>query len=180
MGHRAIYIFKDKESEKKTVYHHWGALIDKIPDRLKGAARFAWGFPRFEADEFAAAFCASVKYEMMLSRKRYEEIASQNDDPNAEYQRKKMTDDFFEVGGTIYFYPNQEDNYMDKLNFLCIETVIITEQLANNDIIFTCYQPEYKRETSPGVPKATWKEVLKEILYTENGKNVQKPTIINQ
>jgi hypothetical protein len=60
MGTRGIYIFEDAHDEV-AVYKHW----DNYP---RGAARFieeakahAWKLPRFEPDEFGAAFVAANK-----------------------------------------------------------------------------------------------------------------------
>lgn len=64
MSTRAVYCFKDLGTENEfMVYSHYdnyptGALI-----QLNNAFKFAWRLPRFEADEFAAAFVAGNKKE---------------------------------------------------------------------------------------------------------------------
>lgn len=63
MSTRACYIFKDADGDTSTVYVHgdgypswaWRYFRDTI------ASGLAWTLPRFEADEFAAAFVATVK-----------------------------------------------------------------------------------------------------------------------
>ncbi len=62
MSTRAMYEFKD-DSGKRTVYvHHDGyptGAAEKFSATLKSG--LAWELPRFEADEFAAAFIAANK-----------------------------------------------------------------------------------------------------------------------
>lgn len=63
MGTRALIQFKDKQHSFFNVYQHW----DGYPSGIKVAlvrtleSGLAWPLPRFEADEFAAAFIAANK-----------------------------------------------------------------------------------------------------------------------
>lgn len=60
MSTRACYIFEDK-AEKYAVYkHHDGYPTSAAEAILKGRA-LAWPLPRFEPDEYAAAFVAANK-----------------------------------------------------------------------------------------------------------------------
>ena len=60
MGTRAIYIFED-EHEEVHVYKHYDNYPLGAVDFIENAKEFAWELPRFEADEFAAAFVAANK-----------------------------------------------------------------------------------------------------------------------
>jgi hypothetical protein len=60
MGTRCVITFQDSVNEFH-VYKHWDGYPEGIAECLKKAKRRAWKFPRFEADEFAAAFIASNK-----------------------------------------------------------------------------------------------------------------------
>ena len=60
MGTRAIYIFED-EHEEVAVYKHYDNYPLGAADFIENAKSFAWAFPRFEADEFGAAFVAANK-----------------------------------------------------------------------------------------------------------------------
>ena len=64
MSTRALYTFNDGH-DNITVYKHW----DGYPEKRGGygfianAMLYAWELPRFEADDFAAAFVAANKKE---------------------------------------------------------------------------------------------------------------------
>ena len=60
MGTRAIYIFED-EHEEVAVYKHYDNYPLGAVDFIENAKEYAWELPRFEADEFAAAFVAANK-----------------------------------------------------------------------------------------------------------------------
>lgn len=60
MGTRALYTFKDG-SDSVNVYKHWDGYPTGAIQHIKAAIPFAWALPRFEANEFAAAFCAGNK-----------------------------------------------------------------------------------------------------------------------
>ena len=60
MGTRAIYIFED-DHEEVHVYKHYDNYPQGAVDFIENAKEYAWELPRFEADEFAAAFVAANK-----------------------------------------------------------------------------------------------------------------------
>jgi len=60
MGTRAVYIFEDAHGEV-AVYKHYDNYPQGAVDFIEEAKAYAWGLPRFEADEFAAAFVAANK-----------------------------------------------------------------------------------------------------------------------
>lgn len=60
MGTRAIYIFEDAQDEV-AVYKHYDNYPSGAACFIEEAKEYAWAFPRFEADEFAAAFVAANK-----------------------------------------------------------------------------------------------------------------------
>ena len=59
MGTRAVIEFKD-ENGTYSVYQHWDGNPDTVLENLK-RTRNRWHMPRFEADEFAAAYIATWK-----------------------------------------------------------------------------------------------------------------------
>lgn len=61
MGTRAVLIFTDIEGDEFAVYKHWDGNPRNIARLLDEARLYAWPVPRFEADEFAAAFVAAAK-----------------------------------------------------------------------------------------------------------------------
>jgi len=60
MSTRACYTFRDKESAHSVYYHYDGYPLNALR-MISKARQSAWQFPRFEADEYAAAFCYTVK-----------------------------------------------------------------------------------------------------------------------
>jgi hypothetical protein len=60
MGTRAVYTFIDEE-ECHSVYKHWDGYPRWGCQFIASALPLAWPLPRFEADEFAAAFVAANK-----------------------------------------------------------------------------------------------------------------------
>jgi hypothetical protein len=60
MSTRACYTFKDKESSH-SVYYHYDGYPSNALKMISKAKEAAWQFPRFEADEYAAAFCCIAK-----------------------------------------------------------------------------------------------------------------------
>jgi hypothetical protein len=60
MGTRAIYTFIDRH-QRHTVYKHWDGYPYQACHFIADALALAWPLPRFEADEFAAAFVAANK-----------------------------------------------------------------------------------------------------------------------
>lgn len=60
MATRAIYTFKDSD-QTIHVYKHWDGYPESALKFIANALPFAWPMPRFEADDFAAAFVAANK-----------------------------------------------------------------------------------------------------------------------
>ena len=60
MGTRAVYTFKDNDSEFH-VYKHYDGHPDNVIEYIERAKEYAWRLPRFEADEFACAFIKANK-----------------------------------------------------------------------------------------------------------------------
>jgi len=60
MGTRAVYTFIDA-SQRHSVYKHWDGDPAAACRFIANAQALAWPLPRFEADEFAAAFVAANK-----------------------------------------------------------------------------------------------------------------------
>jgi hypothetical protein len=60
MGTRAIYTFIDQDG-RHSVYKHWDGYPAGACRFIANALPLAWPLPRFEADEFAAAFVAANK-----------------------------------------------------------------------------------------------------------------------
>ena len=63
MGTRAIYFFEDHDGSVYGVYKHYDNYPSGAADFIENAKAYAWEFPRFEADDFAAAFVAANKAE---------------------------------------------------------------------------------------------------------------------
>jgi hypothetical protein len=60
MGTRAVYTFID-DDDCHSVYKHWDGYPTWACRFITNALSLAWPLPRFEADEFAAAFVAANK-----------------------------------------------------------------------------------------------------------------------
>ena len=60
MGTRAIYVFEDDHDEV-AVYKHYDNYPQGATHFINNAKKYAWKFPRFEADEFGAAFVVANK-----------------------------------------------------------------------------------------------------------------------
>jgi hypothetical protein len=60
MGTRCIIAFKDTR-DTFYVYQHWDGDPDTVKENVEKAKTFAWPLPRFEADEFAAAYIKANK-----------------------------------------------------------------------------------------------------------------------
>jgi hypothetical protein len=63
MGTRAVYTFIHDADERYSVYKHWDGYPSWGCQFIAKALPLAWPLPRFEADEFAAAFVAANKKE---------------------------------------------------------------------------------------------------------------------
>jgi hypothetical protein len=62
MGTRAVYTFID-EDDRHSVFKHWDGYPKWACRFIANALELAWPLPRFEADEYAAAFVAANKKE---------------------------------------------------------------------------------------------------------------------
>ena len=60
MSTKACYTFKDKHGAFSVYYHYDGYPANAL-QMINKAKESAWQFPRFEADEYAAAFCYVAK-----------------------------------------------------------------------------------------------------------------------
>jgi hypothetical protein len=60
MGTRAVYTFIDAD-DRHSIYKHWDGYPTEACRFIANALPLAWPLPRFEADEFAAAFVAANK-----------------------------------------------------------------------------------------------------------------------
>ncbi len=60
MGTRAVITFKSM-TESFAVYVHTDGVPENIIPALQSAKQYAWPLPRFEAEDFAAAFIAAHK-----------------------------------------------------------------------------------------------------------------------
>jgi len=60
MGTRAVYTFIDAYN-RLSVYKHWDGYPSGACGFITKALELAWPLPRFEAEEFAAAFVAANK-----------------------------------------------------------------------------------------------------------------------
>lgn len=65
MGTRAVYFFYDEQcrtgGDFYGVYKHYDGYPSGAASHIEAAKEYAWQLPRFEADEFAAAFVAANK-----------------------------------------------------------------------------------------------------------------------
>lgn len=87
MGTRAVYSFKS-HGESFHVYKHWDNQPICAAGFISAACLKAWDLPRFEADEFAAAFIAA------------------NKDKGGDIRLVKSPSD---VGDAAYFYTVEHD-----------------------------------------------------------------------
>lgn len=61
MGTRAVYFFEDHDGSVYGAYKHYDNYPSGAADFIENAKSYAWDLPRFEADDFAAAFVAANK-----------------------------------------------------------------------------------------------------------------------
>lgn len=61
MSTRGLYTFIDSDNSQFTVFKHWDNYPNGAYQFIQNALALAWDLPRFEADEFAAAFIAANK-----------------------------------------------------------------------------------------------------------------------
>lgn len=60
MGTRAVYTFRDENNEFH-VYKHWDNSPRGAAKFIEKSLKYAWELPRFEADDFSAAFIRANK-----------------------------------------------------------------------------------------------------------------------
>jgi hypothetical protein len=61
MSTRAVYTFIDRDGDSYSVYKHCDGYPEGAAAFIGNAKKLAWELPRFEANEFAAAFIAANK-----------------------------------------------------------------------------------------------------------------------
>ena len=66
MGTHAIVTFKDAD-EEHSVFKHFDGYPSVLLKDLERAKKYAWPLPRFEANEFSAAFVVALKLETVKS-----------------------------------------------------------------------------------------------------------------
>lgn len=66
MGTHAIVTFKDEDSEH-SVFKHFDGYPRVLLKDIERAKKYAWPLPRFEANEFSAAFVVAIKMENVKS-----------------------------------------------------------------------------------------------------------------
>lgn len=60
MGTRATITFMDNQNEF-VIYQHYDGYPSYVEDSVRLALQYAWGLPRFEAGDFAAAYIRATK-----------------------------------------------------------------------------------------------------------------------
>lgn len=140
MSTRALYTFKGTEGDADwNVYKHHDGYPSGAVRTIKTAIDwFAWGLPRYESDEFAAAFCAAGKIsswfedaEQLLDwAKRY--------GPGGEYHSHK--------GGGIRFMPSGNPSEVACQNCSDIE--------YRYEISMGTPLPEYIEKRARNLPQA--------------------------
>lgn len=63
MSTRAVFVFKDDRGTY-AIYKHYDGYPSHALKIIAAAEKKAWPLPRFEADEFGAAFVAAAKHDM--------------------------------------------------------------------------------------------------------------------
>jgi hypothetical protein len=76
MSTSATITFVDDTAGKVSIYSHGDGYPSGITEMIEKAKKLAWDLPRFEADEFAAAFIAANKdraggFRIISNPKRY-------------------------------------------------------------------------------------------------------------
>ncbi len=103
MSTRALYTFRDRDNAWNVYKHHDGYPTGAASILRDAIDYFAWELPRFEADEFAAAFCAAGKAQLLVAfvkgsstaAERFEEVK-----PGGKYRGF--------TGGGVRFMPQGE------------------------------------------------------------------------
>ena len=124
MSTRALYTFTDSDSSWNVYKHHDGYLKGAAIVLNDAAKWFAWQLPRFEADEFAAAFCAAGKAYSMIK-------AIENNDREGFIKDREIYSRFSQGGG-VRFMPQGEPSTVAQKNCSDIEyRYEVTERKGN-------------------------------------------------
>jgi hypothetical protein len=97
MSTRACYRFIDPDTndpEVVTVYKHSDGYPDGAVCWISKALEHAWPLPRFEADEFAAAFVAANKPSAKIRRMDYIAKAERETDPERKLRLLEAAKDY--------------------------------------------------------------------------------------
>jgi hypothetical protein len=85
MSTRALYTFTDAEASWNVYKHSDGYPTGAARTLTEAAKWFAWQLPRFEADEFATAFCAAGKAYKMIALAEGQTTVEAFQDEDKEY-----------------------------------------------------------------------------------------------
>lgn len=105
MSTRALYTFKgDTAAESWNVYKHHDGYPTGAASTLADAQKyFAWKLPRYEADEFAASFCAAGKADHYL-----EALTAKSPKDRKAALRFTAIGEYKTQGGGVRFMPQGE------------------------------------------------------------------------
>lgn len=137
MSTRAVYTFKGF-GEEYHVYKHYDGYPSGAARWIGNALAFAWDPPRYEPDEFAAAFVAGNK--------------TGGGDVRLMSSRRQACD--VEFGYTIYPLANQQKEAFPSLN--------VGELLI--DVVATNYWPEEGADDDVGAERLIFRGKLSEFL----------------
>lgn len=118
MSTRAVYIFHDRDTEI-AVYKHHDGYPSGACEAIRNALPHAWPLPRFEADEFAAAFVAGNKPSGAQRAAVIREQAATIEDPKVKAMRLEDAAEYL-PGGRYAGYAGGGVRLMassDKANF---------------------------------------------------------------
>jgi hypothetical protein len=97
MSTRACYRFIDRpgdHAEVVTIYKHSDGYPEGAVCWITKALEFAWPLPRFEADEFAAAFIAANKKSAQQRQAAYREQAERETDPGIKAHLQRSAEEW--------------------------------------------------------------------------------------
>ena len=102
MSTRAIYTFIGADNERHSVYKHHDGYPSGAYDAIAAALPFAWPLPRFEPDEFAAAFvCANKSWRLLNAWQALEQ-----DDTTKALDECRDSKSGFSSGGGVRLMPD--------------------------------------------------------------------------
>ena len=111
MSTRAVYSFFDSEGPAAAhVYKHHDGYPSGAIQAIEAALEYAWPLPRYEADEFAAAFAAGNKsyYKAKLLELLSQPERTEEDNQNIDYL-KEMHEKGYSGGGIRLITPKRAD-----------------------------------------------------------------------